>query len=165
MNFDKAFERLIGHEGVLSLDAKDRGNWTTGVIGKGELKGTKYGISAMSYPHLDIRNLSLNQAKQIYQRDYWGDTDSFPDAIRYDFFDSAVNSGYKQAVRWMQHAAGAEADGIVGPKTFLAIRRADPQKLSKRFNGHRLMAMTEMQGWASQGRGLARRIARNLLEL
>ena len=162
--FDKAFERLIGHEGKLSLDPKDRGNWTTGVIGKGLLKGTKYGISAMSYPDLDIKNLTLNQAKQIYARDYWGDSDSLPEAVRFDFFDAAVNSGYKQAARWIQKAAGAEPDGKIGPKTLLAVRMADPQMLAKRFNGHRLMAMTEMTGWSSQGRGWARRIARNLLE-
>ena len=118
----------------------------------------------MSYPDLDIKNLTLNQAKQIYARDYWGDSDSFPEAVRFDFFDAAVNSGYKQSVRWIQKAAGADPDGKIGPKTLLAVRMADPQMLAKRFNGHRLMAMTEMEGWSSQGRGWARRIARNLLE-
>ena len=165
MNFDKAFEKLIGHEGGLSLDPKDRGNWTSGVIGKGELRGTKYGVSAMSYPHLDIRNLTLDQAKAIYRKDYWGRSDDLPDAVRFDFFDAAVNSGYEQSVKWLQRAAGAKDDGIIGPKTLLAVRMADPQLLSKRFNGHRLMAMTNMSGWASQNRGWARRIANNLLSV
>ena len=57
LTFDKAFDRLIGHEGEFTNDPKDRGNWTTGVIGRGQLKGTKFGISAMTYPHLDIINL------------------------------------------------------------------------------------------------------------
>lgn len=165
MNFDKAFEKLIGHEGGLSLDPKDRGNWTSGVIGKGELRGTKYGVSAMSYPYLDIRNLTLDQAKAIYRKDYWGRSDDLPDAVRFDFFDAAVNSGYEQSVKWLQRAAGAKDDGIIGPKTLLAVRMADPQLLSKRFNGHRLMAMTNMSGWASQNRGWARRIANNLLSV
>lgn len=163
MNFDHAFERLIDHEKGLSLDPKDRGNWTAGVIGKGELKGTKYGISAMSYPHLDIRNLTLDQAKAIYRAEYWGRADEIPDAVRFDFFDAAVNSGYEQSVKWLQRAAGASPDGKVGPKTLEAARSMDPHRLAKRFNGFRLMAMTDMSGWPSQGKGWARRIAANLL--
>ena len=163
MNFELAFEKLIDHEKGLSLDPKDRGNWTTGVIGNGELKGTKYGISAMSYPHLDIRNLTLADAKAIYRSDFWGRSDDLPDAVRFDFFDAAVNSGYVQSVKWLQRAAGAKDDGTIGPKTILAVRMADPQRLAKRFNGHRLRAMADMQGWSSQGRGWARRIAANLL--
>ena len=68
LTFDQAFERLIGHEGNFTNDKDDRGNWTTGIIGKGQLKGTKYGISAMTYPQLDIKNLTLDQAKQIYKK-------------------------------------------------------------------------------------------------
>jgi hypothetical protein len=45
--------------------------WTTGIIGKGICKGTKYFISAMTYPDLDIKNL-LDQAKAIYKRDSGG---------------------------------------------------------------------------------------------
>ena len=165
MNFDHAFLKLIGHDGGLSLDPKDRGNWTTGIIGRGELKGTKYGISAMSYPHLNIQALTLNQAKDIYQKDFWGQSDLLPDAVRFDFFDAAVNSGYVQSVTWLQRAAGASDDGVIGPKTLLAVRKSNPQQLAKRFNGHRLSAMTNMKAWDSQGRGWARRIAANLLEV
>ena len=77
MNFERAFEKLIDHEKGLSLDPKDRGNWTTGVIGKGELKGTKYGVSAMSYPHLDIRNLTLeNPHGSLTAKGQWAGIDS-----------------------------------------------------------------------------------------
>jgi len=164
VNFEHAFVKLIGHEGGLSLDPKDRGNWTTGIIGKGELKGTKYGISAMSYPHLNIQALTLEQAEDIYREDFWGQSDLIPAAVRFDFFDAAVNSGYVQSVKWLQRAAGASDDGVMGPKTLLAVRKSNPQQLAKRFNGHRLSAMTNMKAWDSQGRGWARRIAANLLE-
>jgi len=43
MNFDLAFDRVIGHEGGYTDDPRDRGNWTGGATGRGELKGTKYG--------------------------------------------------------------------------------------------------------------------------
>lgn len=164
MNFDIAFDRLIGHEGEFTDNPNDRGNWTKGRIGAGKLNGTKFGISAMSYPNLDIKNLTIQQAREIYRRDFWGRSDELPDAVRFDFFDSAVNSGYVQAVKWLQKALGVVEDGIIGPKTMLAARIIDPQKLAKRFNGIRLMSMTDMGAWSSFGKGWARRIAMNLME-
>src|SRR5574337_419321 len=71
MNFDEAFTFLIGDEGNFQDSSNDRGNWTTGIIGQGECKGTKFGISAYAYPLLDIRNLTLDEVKAIYLRDYW----------------------------------------------------------------------------------------------
>jgi hypothetical protein len=46
-----AISTLHKVEGGLSMDERDPGNWTGGAIGKGELRGTKYGISAQTYPH------------------------------------------------------------------------------------------------------------------
>ena len=68
--FNKVFDRVIGHEGGFQADPKDRGNWTSGVVGQGELKGTKFGLAAMTYPHLDIKNLTVDQAKAIYFEDW-----------------------------------------------------------------------------------------------
>ena len=53
MNFDDAFDRLIGHEGGYTSGIGDPG---------GE---TKYGISKRAYPNEDIRNLSLARARQL----------------------------------------------------------------------------------------------------
>ena len=46
--FDKVFNRVIGHEGGFQNMHHDRGNWTGGKVGEGELKGTKFGLSAMT---------------------------------------------------------------------------------------------------------------------
>lgn len=40
-------------------DRNDKGNWTGGRVGVGQLKGTKYGISAAAYLHLGIKSLTL----------------------------------------------------------------------------------------------------------
>ncbi len=97
--FEDAFKVVIGHEGGLSLDPQDRGNWTSGVIGKGTLKGTKYGISAAAYPDADIKNLSLADAHRVYKRDYWDRIygDFLPPATALAAFDTAVNSGVTKA--------------------------------------------------------------------
>lgn len=158
MNFDHAFERLLGHEGGYSDHAADPG-------GK-----TKYGVTeAVARKHGyvgSMRDLSLPVAKRIARMDYWDAVraDEMPDAVRFDLFDAAYNSGPDRAIKWLQTAAGASPDGKIGPKTLLAVRMADPQKLAKRFNGHRLLFLTGLKTWPTFGRGLARRIATNLLE-
>ena len=162
MNFEEAFLILLGNEGKLSLDPKDRGNWTSGKCGVGDLKGSKYGISAMSYPSLDIRNLTLEDAKRIYKIDFWHPLfDELPEEIIFDIFDTSVNSGMSRAVKLLQKTVEATEDGVIGPKTVALAKAAT--KLSNRFNAHRLIFMTNTSMWDSQGKGWARRIAHNLL--
>ena len=69
--FEQAFAVLIGHEGGYDTTRADPGNWTSGIIGTGELRGTKYGISASAYPDIAIKGLSLADAQAVYKRDYW----------------------------------------------------------------------------------------------
>lgn len=161
LDFDAAFARLVGHEGGLSLDPDDRGNWTTGECGRGKLRGTKYGICAMSYPDEDIPALTLERAKAIYLRDFW--TDSVPPEVRFDFFDMAVNSGRGAAVRALQVACGVVADGVLGPRTLAAAGAMPGLRLLARFNGARLLHMADAKSWGVHGRGWVRRVAANLL--
>lgn len=152
MNFDQAFSVLMQHEGGLSDDPNDPGGLT------------RYGISQRSYPTLDIRNLTLEHAAQIYRQDFWGPAgcDAVPDALRMDLFDMAVNSGVRAAVRCLQRAAGETADGVLGPKTLQAIQTIPSSRLIARFNAERLEFMTNLPTWSSFGKGWARRIAANL---
>ena len=57
----------------------------------------------MAYPKEDIKNLTLERAKQLYKRDYWDKCrcDELPNAIRFHVFDVAVNSG--NAFGHLQH--------------------------------------------------------------
>lgn len=154
MDFATAFERLIGHEGGYVNHPADPG---------GE---TKYGITKRSYPGEDIAGMTLERAKQIYYRDYWGPAgcDVVPDGIKFDLFDMAVNAGVKPAVKTLQRAAGETVDGVLGPRTITAATSMPAPRLIARFNGHRLHALTDLETWASFGKGWARRIALNLTE-
>src|SRR5687768_3478302 len=164
MTFDTAFERVIGHEGSLSLDPTDRGNWTSGIVGVGKLKGTKYGISAMSYSHLDIKNLTLDQAKQLYRADFWSKVngDALPDGVAFQLFDFAVNSGVGTAIRYLQRAIGVADDGVWGPVSQAAANAKTESDLIKLLCAERLDYMTKLTGWNVNSRGWARRIAGNL---
>jgi len=152
MDFDQAFELLIGHEGGYVHHPKDPG---------GE---TKFGISKRAYPNENIADLTLERAKAIYRRDYWDrvEADSLPPEIRFDVFDVAVNSGVGTAVKMLQRAAFAEVDGVLGPRTRLAIRSMNPLLLFARINGARLAFMADLPTWPAFGRGWAKRIAANL---
>jgi lysozyme family protein len=127
MKFLACFKLSVGHEGTLSLDPNDKGNWTGGAIGEGELKGTKYGISAASYPHLDIKNLTLDMAMGIYETDIWKwfQMDRMPEWLRYPLFDYAINTGKYEAARDLQGALGVLRDGKVGEKTIAAATKAN----------------------------------------
>ena len=162
--FDLAFERVIGHEGGFSADPKDRGNWTSGIIGQGQLKGTKFGISAMSYPDLDIKNLTLDQAKAIYKRDFWDRAkgDQYDTAIAYQLFDIAVNNGNGNAVRMLQRAAGVVDDGQVGSLTIAAVKSLTVTDVIMRLNAERLLFITKLSTWATYGKGWTNRVAGNL---
>lgn len=129
-NFDTAVETVLSHEGGYTRDQSDAGNWTGGSYGSGQLKGTKYGISAASYPELDIQNLSLSDAKAIYKSDYWDvvSGDSLPSGVDYFVFDTAVNQGVHDAVLFLQQAAGASPDGVMGPETRSAVRSVQSVK-------------------------------------
>lgn len=119
MTFDQAIEIVLAKEGGFQADPDDTGNWTSGKKGVGVLKGTKYGISAASYPDLDIRNLTRGQAVEIYRRDFWPSIkpDWLPAALRLSVFDVAVNSGPRRAIVFLQQVAGIKADGVFGPVT------------------------------------------------
>jgi len=152
MNFDEAFEILVGHEGGYVNHPDDPG---------GE---TKYGITKRTYPDIDIKGLTLEGAKEIYRRDFWDrlQADSLPESVRFDLFDTAVNSGPGTACRLLQRAVGVAEDGSIGPLTLSAVGRMTAWEVRAKFNACRLHFMTDLSVWPTFGKGWARRIAANL---
>lgn len=137
-NFQKALAFVGLAEGGYSDDENDNGNWTGGKKGVGELKGTKYGISAASYQDLDIKNLTKEQADNIYKKDYW-DTingDKLPWPLALVAFDHAVNAGVARA----REALKVYSD----PFEYIASRLND---------------YTTYGTWAYHGKGWTRRMA------
>lgn len=153
MTFDEAFRKLLGVEGDYSNHPADPG-------GK-----TRYGVSeavarAAGYRG-DMRDLPVSLAQTIYRRQYWDAVraDDLPPALRYAVFDAAVNSGVEQAVKWLQRAIGATADGIVGPQTIAMARAVHPDFVKRRMLAQRLVFMTNLPQWPQFSRGWARRVA------
>jgi len=166
-NFDRTFDLVVAHEGGFTNDPADPGNWTGGGIDIGTCRGTKFGISAAAHPELDIANLTLDDVKALYQRDYWDRIagDQLPPAVAFLTFDAAINNGTGHAVRWLQQAASVDADGVIGEKTLAAIGQ-----IAKKPNGiadlgtelvaQRLTFMAALPTWKTFGLGWARRLCR-----
>lgn len=165
LKFDKCFNRVIANEGGYQKDPTDRGNWTSGVVGRGQLKGTRYGISAMTYPDVDILNLTLEEAKKIYFEDWWikFKMDRFSGSLSYQIFDSAINHGFYNATRMLQRALNVKPDGIIGPITLKASQDAEENDLLMLYLSERLVFMTHLKTWKINSKGWARRIAHNLI--
>lgn len=162
--FDKSFDRVFTHEGGFQNDPDDRANWTSGKIGEGELKGTKCGISAMTYPELDIKNLEMDMIKEIYYQDWWIalGMEIYRPAMAYQMFDAALNHGMKTASRLLQRAVSVHDDGIIGAITRRTVTSFDLDDLLLNFLAERLMFMTKIKIFDKYGRGWTRRIALNL---
>lgn len=160
-NYEYSFEKVIGHEGGFTKDPKDRGNWTSGKCGVGELKGTKYGVSCMAYPDEDIENLKLERAHEIYKTDYWDKMrgDDLPGGVDYACFDQAINSGSKRSVQWLQGAVGVNVDGKMGPVTLGAAQAQDEITTIDRMCDKRLAFLKNLDTWPRYGKGWTKRVA------
>jgi lysozyme family protein len=164
-SFDRAFEILIGHEGGFTDDPRDAGNWTGGAPGQGALRGTRWGISAAAYPHLDIATLTLAEARAIYRRDYWDQVlgEALPPPVALLAFDAAVNCGVRTAIRWLQAAVGATPDGIAGPRTRMAAAQAcatqdGRERVATEMLARRNLHNAALRNWGDFGLGWSRRL-------
>ena len=152
MNFDTAFDRLMVNEGGYVNDPRDPG---------GE---TNWGISKRSYPNLDIKTLTRDQAKELYRVDFWkrGSMDQYDPALAFQVFDFAVNSGIGTALRKLQAAAGVADDGHIGPITIAAIKSKSVTDMIMRLVAQRLRFYTKLSNWPTAGAGWTNRAARDL---
>lgn len=157
-------DRLFDHEGGMSRDRRDPGNWTGGSPGAGILKGTKFGISAAAYPELDIESLTRDQAAAIYLRDYLTPlrAERYPDGIGFQLFDYAVNAGVHGAIRGVQRALGVVADGKIGPVTIAALLMLSESDVTMRVLAQRIRAYVRDPKWEIYGAGWMNRMAQNL---
>ncbi len=116
--FHKALSLILEAEGGYVHDPRDPG---------GE---TKYGISKRSFPDVDIKNLTVDQAATIYENFFWTPLhlSLFPPELAAVVFDTAVNMGKHHAITILQKTLNnismgesLVVDGVLGPKTLAAV--------------------------------------------
>jgi lysozyme family protein len=79
---------------------------------------TKFGISKRAYPNLDIRNLTIGHASEIYLSDYWRQPNLHTlSAIAPDLaikcFVLGVVTGTRTAIRLLQHGINTVCTGEI----------------------------------------------------
>ena len=125
MEFDEIIKIVIAHEGGYVNDELDLG---------GE---TKYGITKRWYPNVDIKNLTMDNAIDIYYRDYWqpSKAQNLPEEIKPTYLDMCINMGKKQAVIVLQQAINSvkrkkiAVDGYIGPITIQYANKVSKRRL------------------------------------
>lgn len=130
--FEIAFNTLLLDEGGLSDDPDDPGGLT------------KYGISKRYYPDLDIKNLTVDDARELFWKDWWVRY-RYKDLAEYNFdiaervFNIAVNIGPDSAAKYLQIAINSVimylgeskrldclvVDGIIGSVTIRTLSELD----------------------------------------
>ena len=152
MNFDTAFNKLLGIEGDYSDHPSDPGGKTRWGVTEAVAREVGY--------RGDMRDLPVDLAKRIYLEKFWTPikAEELPVGIRYTVFDGAVNSGVGQSIKWLQRALGVVDDGVIGPKTLAAANAQNADALRMRILASRLRFMSELSTWPAFGRGWARRI-------
>ena len=147
-SFDRCIDFVIKWESSCTNDHNDRGGETC------------FGISKRAYPDLEIKSLTLEQAKNIYKNDYWIKCrcDDLPEFMRLSVFDCAVNMGISRAIKLLQKSIGVESDSVVGPKTIAACSAIDENAFVCRYNINRILHYVKLDGFDRFGKGWVNRV-------
>jgi lysozyme family protein len=149
--FNEAVKMVLKHEGGYVNHPSDPG---------GE---TNFGISKRAYPEVDIANLTEEEAAEIYRADYWNKIkgDLLPVPVAILVFDWAVNSGVSRAVKALQTAVGADADGVLGSRTVASVTAAydaSPKDVCDSITNLRQSFVRNIPTYNVFGKGWERRI-------
>jgi len=110
--FDRALPHILIHEGGRVNHPKDPGGRTN----QGITQRVYNAWSAKSsLPARDVYLIDDAEVAAIYRFQYWEVVhgDVLPEGVGYVLFDGAVNSGPKQAIKWLQRALGSLYAGTV----------------------------------------------------
>lgn len=152
-------KKLMIVEGGLTMDPRDKGNWTGGKVGVGELKGSNFGISAAAYPNEDIKNMTMDRALYLFKRDYWDKykCNQLKDPMSIMVSDFAYNSGI-WAIKILQKCLNVKQDGIIGPITIGKCNSISQALLIENYKNQRMQFLRSLPSWSVYGKGWTNRV-------
>lgn len=135
-------------------------DWETGTYtDRAEDKGgpTRWGISQVANPDVDVFNLSRERAAELYAERYWLPLrcQRMPAPIAMTVFDHAVHASQSAAAMNLQKLLGVTADGKIGDRTMNALAlealERGPHRLAldllKRRAGLQIVAWIQRDEW------------------
>jgi lysozyme family protein len=85
-----------------------------------------------------FRTLQKEDFTNLYRTSFWNSIQcGLFGAVGIQIFDAGVASGPENAVKFLQHCAGANIDGELGPKTIAAALAMSPVTLAMKFCAER----------------------------
>lgn len=149
--FEKSFQEVMLAEGGYCNHPADKGG------------PTKWGVSQRAYPNLDIKNLTLDDAKEIYRRDYWNKcgADKLPEGVAVMAADLAYNSGVSRSIKLMQRTCGLPESGKLDSVTLAKIKSSDIPDYMAKFKTVRMNFLKSLSNWNVFGRGWTNRVNKN----
>lgn len=135
-NFAKALDHVLIYEGGYVDHPLDPGGATNlGITHRVLSRFRGRGVSKA-----EVRLLSRSEAAEIYRKLYWSpcQCDILPNGLDLAVFDCAVNQGVSRAIRFLQKAARVRVDGVLGPITLAAVKRANSTYLLTEFMARRM---------------------------
>ena len=111
-DYDKAFEITVGVEAGYVNDPKDPGGETNWGV---TLPVLKAAVSADLIAYVTLKDLTKEQAKIIYKKNYWDEVkgDQLPFPLCAFVFDAAVNQGVLPARKMLQQVLKVPQTGIL----------------------------------------------------
>ena len=135
---EQGLAHVLRWEGGEVNDPKDPGGHTNFGITQNTLDRNRWKYPDAGLPK-SVSDLEPHHVRFIYVADYWDvcRCNDLPAAVAVLVFDCAVNQGTRDAGFFLQRAAGAREDGVIGPKTVAAANNCDPAKLAREVAAQR----------------------------
>lgn len=156
-NFDLSMAEILKHEGGYVDHPKDPG----GATNMGITFNTLQRWRGKPITKTDVKNLKREEVIRIY-RAYYADVvgfDQLPSGLDYAVLDFGVNSGPKRAIIGLQRLLGVADDGVLGPRTLLAVSQIkDLQTFINRYQDDRLRFLKQLSTFPTFGKGWTSRV-------
>jgi len=155
-NWDKCFDLVIVNEGGYVDNPADPG----GATNWGCTKAVWEQYIGHEVSKEDIRNLTKEDVKPLYKRNYWDAIhgDALPSGLDYCLFDCAINSGVGRATKFIQEIVGVFADGAIGNNTVTAINQMNTVTMINEFSDKRQAFLETLKTFPVFGKGWTKRV-------
>jgi len=153
--FMKCVEIIFKHEGGYVDHPNDPG----GATNMGITHKTLAGWRGEPVTKEDVRNLTKDEAGEIYRANYWNalNCDTLPLGVDLVVFDFGVNAGVSRAAKLLQRIVHVEQDGQVGPITSGAAGAIDARHIVVTFSEGRMVHYRGLRIWDTFKNGWTRR--------
>jgi len=111
---------------AVAFTLDQEGDWSDDELGG----KTRYGISSVYHPTVNLDTLTPEGAARIYKTEYWdriqGDSlvGTVPE-VAFSLYETAVNPGVGASIKLAQRALRVKEDGILGPITWGRLMQSD----------------------------------------